>query len=116
MSREDVLLPTKVCLLIRKSPACHVLSGSLPHMEGSRYRETNTCHFCCRIEPFNRFHLRFAVCQSPNGNCLNLFRGQNRKWRDSQSERFDRRAQNSSIRNTGARYPSTQWPLGGRQN
>ena len=47
MAREHKPRPVKVSFWIRKSPALHAYSGLLQQMEGSRYRETNTCDPCC---------------------------------------------------------------------
>src|SRR3974377_1197225 len=69
MAREHKPRPVKVSFWIRKSPAHHVHSGPPQQMEGSRYRETNTCDPCCRFLLFNRFHWRVVRRQSPIWNC-----------------------------------------------
>src|SRR3974390_2096448 len=115
-AREQKPRPVKVSFWIRKSPAHHVYSGPPQQMEGSRYRETNTCDPCCRFLLFNRFHWCLVPRQSPIWNCLNLFRRPDRKWRESRCERHDSRSQNSSVWNAGARHSSAQWPLGNRPN
>jgi hypothetical protein len=84
-----------------------------PKNEGSYYREANTHPLCCRILLFNRFDRRFVHRSSPIGNRLRIFRGQNGKWRNSQSERYDRGSPNSSNWNVGARNQPTQWSHGG---
>ena len=89
MACEHKPYPIKVSFWIRKSPALHAYSGLLQQMEGSRYRETNTCDPCCRFLLFNRFHWRVVRRQSPIWNCLNLFRRPDRKWRESRCERHD---------------------------
>jgi hypothetical protein len=84
-----------------------------PKNEGSYYREANTHPLCCRILLFNRFDRRFVHRSSPIGNRLRIFRGQNGKWRNSQSERYDGGSPNSSNWNVGACNQPTQWSYDG---
>ncbi len=77
--------------------------------EGSHYREANTHPLCRRITPFYRLDRRFANRSSPIRNCFRLFRGQDVKWRNSQSERHDRCSPNSSNWNVCARNQPAQW-------
>jgi hypothetical protein len=65
--------------------------------EGSHYREANTHPLCRRITPFYRLDRRFANRSSTIRNRFRLFRGQDVKWRNSQSERHDRCSPNSPI-------------------
>ena len=81
--------------------------------KGSYHREANTHPLCRRILPFSRFNRRFVHRSSPIGNRLRIFRGQDGKWRNSQSERHDRSSPNSSNWNVGARNQPAQWSHGG---